>query len=207
MGLQKNIIQPDWWSENDEHFNVDRFSSAYDEMVDGHEVSEMREAVNIGKEASEMTRNAIDSLRYAWRGSDAKVHIDHLRNIRVCMSQVTSMLYEISRSMYYSMKDFSDRTESNLDTLEVYVNTEVASEVSKNLKNCYGQFQDLNQRFFALYSYILEVWQSGGVRDKFEENAEKYQTRYTEYLDWFDQAIKALDRAIEVWKLNGNPVS
>ena len=76
------------------------------------------------------------------------------------MSQVTSMLYEISRSMYYSMKDFSDRTESNLgqaydlggfqeidfgdlfiidanilDTLEVYVNTEVASEVSKNLKN------------------------------------------------------------------------
>lgn len=250
MGLHKNIIQNDWWTDNDEYWNLDRFSSDYNNIADGHDMSEgpafakrnyivdiknpdeaivqivkMRETIDIGKETLELMRKTTETLRIAWRGSDAKVHITNLFIIESYIGQFTSVLYEVSKSMYNQLKDFSQRTETNQgnpynlgsfqeidfgdlfimhasikETLEIFVDTNLASLELDNLKKAREKFQEFTNRFFDLYSYVLDVWQSGGKRDQFEAGIFKYRTKYNELLDWFEQAIKNLSQAIINWE-------
>lgn len=186
----------------------------------------MTKTVDIGKEALELLQTAIETLRSAWRGSDAKAHLTKLLVIKAYIGQFTSILYEISKAMNYQLRDFSNRTESNqgksyqlgsfhevdfdnlfflnpdiLDTLEVYVNPDVASIALDQLKKSKILFVDFTNHFFQFYSYLLEIWISGGKREQFEHGFDLYQKNYQLFVDIFENSIAALDRAIEIWKM------
>lgn len=250
MAFQKNIIQNDWWTDNDSHFDTTRFDYGYNDMIDGHDVSEgpgfskrnyivniknideaivqldrMSQTVEIGKDALEELQSSVETLRSAWRGSDAKEHLTRLLIVKAFLGQFTSILYEVSKSMYYQLQDFSKRTEANqgsaynlgsfheidfgdlfllnsdiTDTLEVFVNTEVATLALDKLKSSKNDFIEFSTRFFQLYSYILEIWVEGGKRETFENGFNNYQKNYQLFLDTFEKAISNLARAIEIWQ-------
>lgn len=40
MSFQKNIIQSDWWTDNNAHFGGDVFDYGFQEMLEGHDASE-----------------------------------------------------------------------------------------------------------------------------------------------------------------------
>ena len=93
MGFQKNIIQNDQQTDNDSHFDTTRFDYGYNNMLDGHDVSDgpgfskrnyvvniknideatlqlekMSQTVEIGRDALEELQSSVNILRSAWRG-------------------------------------------------------------------------------------------------------------------------------------------
>lgn len=151
--------------------------------------------------------------------------VNRLSIVKSFLGQFTSILYEVSKSVHYQLQDFSKRTEMNQgnaynlgsfhevdfgdlfllnpdisDTLEVFVNAEVATLALNKLKSPKNGFIEFSTCFFQFYSYILEVWVEGGKRETFENGFNSYQKNYQLFLDSFENAIEDLAKAIEIWQ-------
>lgn len=186
------------------------------------------ETTQTGVEGLKKMKHIIETLPSGWKGSDANVHISHLIHIKVWLALFTSNIYEITCAMYQQLRSFNntiaenqgkpfDMTnyhETDISHLLViesdpevymgeYFNHDIATQQYQNLLAARNLYEDFCQNFFSLASYLFDIWQSGGSKDKFEKNIESFQTQLRETFDeYFHDMIKDLNQAIENWRVS-----
>lgn len=208
---------------------------AFDARVAVVKISNLEEAVsqvmslnktaNTGANVVTDMYSIVESLKDAWKGSDAAVHINNIMGIKSWLANLAVSSLEVSTQAHRELhrmnekqianggKDigipsitytsFGDSLKNNelaVDTGEVFVDTEMARELSKKLKETYELYNEFVNQYFQVVSFMFEIWQSGGYRDDIEKNTNSLKERNGEFKQAFEAAIQALDQAIANWE-------
>ena len=189
------------------------------------QVIELNRASNLGADVTIQLGKTVEKLKEAWQGSDAVVHINNLMEIKDWCAALSSTALEVSTAahaeihrmidkqranggnpmempsiVYTSYADYLKMNERAVDNGNVFVDTTAARVESSSLKQSKELFAQFVDKYFQVYGYMIDIWQSGGARNHIEDEVNKFKANLERYQQQFATAISSLDQAIANWE-------
>ena len=189
------------------------------------QVIALNKTANIGVNIINKMYYVVENLKEAWKGSDAVIHINNIRNIKTWLAELASSALEVStqahRELYWmnekqianggkntnipsvTYTSFGDSLKNNelaVDNGEVFVDTTSARDGLRVLKEILALYDEFCVQYFQTVSFMFEIWQSGGSRDIVESDIESLRTKKEEFRSALESAVRALEQAIQNWE-------
>lgn len=188
-------------------------------------VLELNRASNLGADVTIKLGKTVENLKEAWQGSDAVVHINNLMTIKDWCAALSSTALEVSTAahaeihrmidkqranggnpmemppiVYTSFADYLKMNERAVDNGNVFVDTTAARVELSSLKDARELFSQFVDKYFQIYGFMLDIWQSGGARSHIEDEVNRFKSQLDTFRQDFDQAISSLEQAIQNWE-------
>lgn len=198
-------------------------------ITDIHEavsrINELNDTALLGADVTKKLYQVINTLKEAWKGTDATVHINNMIVWKSATASMSSVALEITSQAYQEIRKILLTIEANgggapqigsfkttsfgdslkngddvVSTGEVFIDVVKAREALSTLRQVQSEFFEFYDRYSKQHNFMMEIWVSGGARDYHEDCFRQFKEQVELMRTEFEEAILTLDKAITNWE-------